>query len=397
MSVQPTDQNAAAYLQVDAPEFAISSDEVKAAREQNWYARTNYGIAILRYGEVAKLIRDPRLRQGSYAWPAHCGVTTGRFKEWWDKILLNLVGMDHARLRKLVNGPFSVKLIGTLQPQFDALAERLVDGWIGQGHCEFMSDFSEPYATQVVCMLLGAPPEEWRMLAGWAAEIGLALGVTFGRDFDRVEKAIADLDDYAKDLIASRRRNPRDDFLTRLASSESLSEQELLDMVILLIFGGIDTTRNQLGLGVLKFMEHPDQWDLLKDRPELAAPAVEEVMRVRPTVTWVTREAMVDFEFQGLQIPAKTTVHLFSESAGTDPRVTEAKFDIAATGRPPHFGFGMGPHHCLGHFIARADMGVVLRVLPKRITAPRANGDIEMLPESGNTGPIKLPIAFGKR
>lgn len=390
-------QNDASYLKVDDPEFSIRSDEVKAAREKNWYARTPYGIAILRYAEVGKLIRDPRLRQGSYAWPAHCGVTTGRFAEWWGKMLLNLVGMDHARLRKLVNSAFSVKLVATLQPQFDQLAEELVDGWIDQGHCEFMTQFSEPYATRVVCMLLGAPQEDWKIMASWAAEIGLALGVTFKQDLGRIERAVAELEAYAKDLIASRRKQPREDFLTKLTMSDALSEQELLDMVILLIFGGIDTTRNQLGLGVLKFMEHPEQWDLLNERPELAVPAVEEVMRVRPTVTWVTRETMEDIDFQGLHIPAKTTVHLFSESAGTDPRVTEAAFDIAATDRPPHFGFGMGPHHCLGHFIARADMGVVLRVLPKRITVPQPNGEITMLPDSGNTGPVSLPIKFSKR
>lgn len=389
--------NDAAYLKVDDPNFSIRSDEVKAAREKNWYARTPYGLAILRYAEVGKLIRDPRLRQGSYAWPAHCGVTTGRFAEWWDKILLNLINMDHTRLRKLVNGAFSVKLVNILQPQFDALAEEIVDSWIDRGECEFMWDFSEPYATRVVCILLGAPQEEWQLMAGWASEIGLALGVNFKKDYDRVEKAIAELDAYSKALIDSRRKNPKDDFLTRLVQSESLTEQELLDMVILLIFGGIDTTRNQLGLGLMKFIEHPDQWELLNERPELAAQAVEEVMRVRPTVTWVTRETMVDMEFQGLQIPAKTTVHLFSESAGTDPRVTEAAFNIAATDRPHHFGFGLGPHHCLGHFIARADMGVVLRVLPKRITDIRINGDVPMLPDSGNTGPIKLPIAFRKR
>ncbi len=387
----------AAYLAVDDPSFSIRSEEVRNAREKNLYAKTPYGLAILRYAEVGKLVRDPRLRQGSHAWPAHCGVTTGRFAEWWSRILLNLVGTDHARLRKLVNGPFSVKVVGGLQPRFDRLADELVDTWIDRGECEFMTEFSEPYATRVVCMLLGAPEDDWRLMASWAADIGLALGVTFKRDFDRIESAMAQLEDYAKGLIRERRQAPKDDFISKLATSASISDQELIDMVILLIFGGIDTTRNQLGLGVIKFIEHPDQWDLLRDKPELAARAVEEVMRVRPTVTWVTREAREDFDFQGLHIPAKTTVHLFSESAGTDPLVTEAAFNIAATDRPPHFGFGMGPHHCLGHFIARADMGVVLRVLPKRMTAPRANGAIQMLPDSGNTGPVSLPIAFSKR
>ncbi|WP_204321497.1 hypothetical protein, partial [Streptococcus pneumoniae] len=80
------------------PAFSVRSAEVRAARDASWYAKTSYGFAILRYEEVGKLIRDPRLRQGSHAWPAHCGVTTGRFAEWWSGILLNRVGADHARL-----------------------------------------------------------------------------------------------------------------------------------------------------------------------------------------------------------------------------------------------------------------------------------------------------------
>ena len=88
---------------------------------------------------------------------------------------------------------------------------------------------------------------------------------------------------------------------------------------MLLIFGGFDTTRNQLGLAMQVFLEHPGQWRLLGERPELGTAAVEEVMRVRPTTTWVTREALADFTFDGLDIEAGTTIHLFCESAGTDP------------------------------------------------------------------------------
>src|SRR4029079_11003278 len=75
---------------------------------------------------------------------------------------------------------------------------------------------------------------------------------------------------------------------------DRLSDQELYDMVVLAVFGGIDTTRNQLGLAMSVFIENPDQWSLLVDRPELVRSAVEEVMRVRPTTTWITREAMED-------------------------------------------------------------------------------------------------------
>ena len=104
------------------------------------------------------------------------------------------------------------------------------------------------------------------------------------------------------------------------------------------------------------FLDNPAQWRLLASQPELGKKAVEEVMRVNPTVTWVTREALEDFTFEGLDIAAGTTVHLFSQSAGTDPRAfPDSAFDIEAE-RKPHFGFGGGAHHCLGHFVARGDM-----------------------------------------
>jgi cytochrome P450 len=116
-------------------------------------------------------------------------------------------------------------------------------------------------------------------------------------------------------------------------------------------------------------------------------------------VTWVTREALEDFTFDGLDITAGTTVHLFSQSAGTDPRAfgpsagSGGSFDITAE-RKPHYGFGGGAHHCLGHFVARSDMSEALPLLARRLADPRLDGEPAFLPDSGNTGPVTLPIAF---
>ncbi|MCB5943814.1 cytochrome P450 [Acidocella sp. KAb 2-4] len=389
------------FLNVADPSFSIRSQAVRDARERNWYARTPYGLAILRYNEVNALIKDPHLRQGSYAWPAHNDVNNGAFKTWWDNILLNKEGADHMRLRKLIMAAFTPKLLKNLTPRFDALANELLDGYINEGRCEFMGDFSEPYATRVICMLLGTRAEDWRMIADWATQMGMALGVNYKRDQKIVDAATTAMFDYSREIIRERRTNPGEDFLTQLVQASdndgALSDSELLDIIVLAIFGGIDTTRNQLGLAIQTFIDHPDQWELLAKTPDLSAQAVEEVMRVRPTVTWVTREAVEDFEFQGLPIKAGTTVHLFSESAGSDPRVVENPgFDIAAR-RPLHFGFGMGAHHCLGHAVARSDMAVVLRVWPARVTNLRNDGDAVWLPDSGNTGPLSLPIKFDRR
>ncbi|MCA1984595.1 MAG: cytochrome P450 [Nocardioides sp.] len=396
MTITPT--AAAPRLAVTDPSFSITSDEVHAAREQSWYAHTEYGLAILRYEEVSKLMKHPKLRQGSAAWPAHNGVTEGPFAEWFDSWILNKEGEEHHRLRRLLNPAFSPKLIGGLVPRFQALAGELIDAFAERGECDFTAEFAEPYAARVIAIMLGLPESEWQMIARESATLGLALGVTLKQDLPQIEEALAKLYAYADGLIADRSANPRDDFMTTLVQAQRdgdrLSSTELRDAIVLLIFGGYDTTRNQLGLAMQTFMQHPDQWDVLAANPALGGQAVEEVMRVNPTVRWVTREAVETFEYQGLLIEAGTTVHLFSESAGTDPRVFgERSFDIEAE-RKPHYGFGGGAHHCLGHFVARSDMSEALPLLARRLRNPQPLPGATWLADSGNTGPISLPISF---
>nr|AAV54064.1 cytochrome P450 monooxygenase [Mycobacterium sp. HE5]AAW81717.1 cytochrome P450 monooxygenase [Mycolicibacterium tokaiense]CAC84231.1 cytochrome P450 monooxygenase [Mycobacterium sp. RP1] len=387
-----------AAFDVADPSFSITSNEVHAARERSWYATTPYGIAVLRYEQFSRLLKHPKLRQGSVAWPAHNGVTEGPFAEWFASWILNKEGEEHHRLRRLMNPAFSPKLIGSLVPRFQALANELVDNFAEPYRCEFMSEFAEPYAARVIAIMLGIPEDEWKVISTEAATMGLCLGVTLGKDLPKIEAALQRLYEYCDALITDRRANPREDFVTALveASREEdgrLSDTELRDAMVLLIFGGFDTTRNQLGLAMQTFMAHPDQWRLLAERPELGGKAVEEVMRVNPTVRWVTREVLEDFEYEGVLLKAGTTVHLYSESAGTDPRVFDGSFDITAE-RKPHFGFGGGAHHCLGHFVARSDMSEALPLLARRMRDPQALPGATWLPDSGNTGPIQLPIGF---
>jgi cytochrome P450 len=354
---------------------------------------------VLRYDQVARLIRHPDLRQGSLAWPAHNGITVGPFADWWAGWVLNKEGEDHQRLRRLLNPAFSRRLIDAAAPRFLALAAELVDAFAESGRCEFMAEFAEPYAARVIAILLGIPEDEWRLVAADSATVGLAMGVRIREDLPRIEAALANLYGYADALIAARRSNPRDDFVTRLveaqAEQERLTATELRDSLVLLIFGGFDTTRNQLGLAMQVFMDHPGQWRLLAERADLGPAAVEEVMRLSPTTTWVTREALRDFTFDGLDISAGTTIHLLCESVGTDPRaVPDGALDITATDRPPHFAFGGGIHYCLGHLVARSDMSVALPLLARRLREPHVSGEAIWLPNSGNTGPARLPIAF---
>jgi cytochrome P450 len=412
------------FFDIADPAFSVTSGQVRRARQAGWYARTSYGLAVLRYDQVSRLIRHPDLRQGSRLWPAHHGITSGPFADWWASWVLNMEGEEHHRLRRLLNPAFSRRIVEPLRPRFSALAGELVDGFAEPGRCEFMAEFAEPYAARVIAILLGIAEEEWPTIAAESAAVGLAMGVRIREHLPRIEAALAALYKYADELIADRQRSPRDDFVTCLVQAQAgepggagepdgpdgrrgpggagLTPAELRDSLVLLIFGGFDTTRNQLGLAMRSFLDHPGQWRLLAEHPELGPAAVEEVMRVRPTTTWVTREATADFTFDGLAIKAGTTIHLFCESAGTDPEDTgdpgsgaaAAGFDITAGERRPHFGFGGGIHYCLGHYVARTDMCEALTVLARRLRDPRPAGRAAWLPDSGNTGPVRLPIAF---
>lgn len=389
----------APYLDITDPNFSMRSQAVADAREKSWYARTPYGFAILRYAEVAHLIRDRHLRQGSYAWPAHNNAT-GSFADWWLRIMLNREGADHIRLRKLANPAFSPKLVKVLRPDFQKLANELIDGFAKDGQCEFVRAFAEPYATRVICLLLGTDQGEWEYLVDLAMQMGMALGTTYFEDQEQINSATNEMFSYARRIVDALKANGLDDgFVSSLIranaeSDQALSEEELYDTIILAVFGGIDTTRNQIGLAMDTFIQHPDQWALLGEQPALARAAVEEVMRVRPTVTWVTREALEAFTYQGLTIPEGTTVHMFSQAACADPRAFEnPAFDITEK-RKNHFGFGLGPHHCIGHFIARGDMTEALALLAQRVRNPRYASEPTFLRDSGNTGPVTMPMAF---
>jgi cytochrome P450 len=385
-----------AFLDVANPAFSLRSDVVRAARDASWYARTPYGIAVLRHDAVKRLVKDRRLGQGSKAWPAHNGVT-GPWAGWWERSLLNLVGEEHARQRRLLNPGFSLRAVTTYAEGYPALANELIDAFAARGTCEFMGEFAEPYSARIIARLLGSPEDEWRTIADWSATMGLALGVTFKRDLPKIEAALDGLLGYADAVIAAHVREPRDDFATRLVGYRDegrLTDQELRETVVNVIFGGMDTTRNQLGLAMHVFLEHPDQWALLGEHPELGPAAVEEVMRVRPVTTWVTREALVDFTFDDVEIRKGTTIHLLTESSGTDPAaVPDRRFDITAE-RPPHFAFGGGAHHCLGHFLARRDLSEALVALASRLGPTELAGDVRWLPDSGNTGPVVLGVRF---
>ena len=393
------------YLDLADPAFDVTSEAVHRVRDDHWYAETPYGWAILRYEEGTALLKDKRFQQGNARWPDQNGIHDGPWRQWWQETLLSLEGQDHLRLRRLLGPAFRNKTIEAMRPRFQTLANELIDqfdrpdadGW---GRVEFVSQFAEPYASRILCFLLGLPDDEWPQVAHWADDLGKSFGINVRQDLPRIEAALEGLTGYIEEVIADRQRHPQDDLVTTLIQAhegaDALSRRELSVALVFLAFAGMETTRNQLGLALQTLLAHPDQWALLGQRPELGARAVEEVMRINPTVTWITREAVEDVDLNGLQVPAGGIVQVLSHAMGTDARAMgdHVPLDITYDDRPLHSGFGGGIHHCLGHFVARTDMSVALPLLARRMPDAEPDGSGEWLPVSGNTGPIRYPIRF---
>lgn len=380
------------------PAFDVTSPAVHAARAEDWYVETNLGWAVLRHAEANAVLKDRRFVQGNGKWPRQNGIHSGLFSDWWQEVLLSIEGEDHARIRRLLMPAFRNKVIAAMRPRFAALADELIDAFSERGSVEFVTEFAEPYAARIICLLLGLPEDSWHQVARWADDLGYSFSIHVAEHVEEMEAALTGLQEYLEAVVEDRIVAPRDDLVTTLVQAQEsegrLTRHELSVALVFLVFAGMETTRNQLGLALQTLLAHPDQWRLLAERPELGGQAVEEVMRVNPTVTWVTREAAEDVELNGLHIPKGGVVQVLSHAAGTDPAaVPDPSFDITQV-RTPHLGFGAGVHHCLGHFVARTDMAVALPQLARRMPDAAPDGPGEWMPVSGNTGALRFPIRF---
>jgi cytochrome P450 len=207
------------------------------------------------------LLRDSRLRHGSLDGLAAQGVTTGLFADWRRTMLLNLEGRPHQRQRRLVSKAFTQRGVEVLRPFMRATAHELIDGIAGNGSCEFMTAFADPYPAWVIAELLGIPTERFDAFLGWAINIGLGFSPAAAAEQDCIDAAVAALYACCDELIAQRRDNPGNDLISTLIAAqtdgEKLSTDELGILVNTLVFAGQDTTRNQLGLAMTTFAQHP--------------------------------------------------------------------------------------------------------------------------------------------
>ncbi|MEV0440590.1 cytochrome P450 [Streptomyces spectabilis] len=392
------------FLDITDPAFVWDSAEVAEARERSWIAGTPLGLLVLRYAEAHSLSRDPRLVSGFREVVDLVGPSEGLVREFMRDFMQSLEGPDHRRLRGLVTHGFTSRRINALKPFIRATAERLADELAAAGGaCEFVDAYADPLPAAVVCEMLGFPPEDHAVVGRWCKNTNLVLAL--GPDQSRVsevEEGLAGMYGYFEKVVRKLKENPGDDLFSDILRAQreddALDDRELRTLIATLLVAGYQTTSHQLGHAMVAFSEHPEQWALLRERPELAPQAVEEVLRWCPTTTVVaTKAAAETFTFNDLLIPAGTPVWLCAHSAQRDPLVFEDgdRFDITVERKPGTLAFGGGTHFCLGAALARLEMAEALVALTARLDAPQVTGPITWRPSTGVSGPDALPLRFG--
>ncbi|RFZ31622.1 Vitamin D(3) 25-hydroxylase [Mycobacterium marinum] len=396
----------AAVLDADLPTLdyhdladpAEAHARLSAARTLSPIGLGPYGPEILRYADVHTVLRDPRFINPPGLGLEVQGVTSGPLWERATASILAIDGDAHTRLRRLVAKAFCPRAITRLQALVTTTATGLVDALAATGSGDIVTDVSRPYPTPIICALLGAPAQDWKLFSGWADAIMKIFDWNLAHDGPVIEAAWDELDAYLDDMVTQRRTTLTDDLISELIRAEDdgyrLTRSELLMLAGSLLAAGTDTTRNQLAAAIESLIDHPDQWELLAEQPDLAGRAVEELIRYSPVVFGSGRCATEDVDIAGITIPAGTLVLANTAAANRDPAIFDQpeRLDIARQHPSPILTFGGGTHYCLGAHLARLELTEAVRAITTRCPQLHRAGPSPWKKLTGVTGPTTLPV-----
>jgi cytochrome P450 len=336
---------------------------------------------ITRYADCIELLRDPRF-----------SATRGRAGNYEDEgrevvpSMLTQDPPDHTRLRNLVNRAFLPRVVEALSPRIEAWVTELLDAAQSRGGMDLIKDFASPLPIVVIAELMGVPVADRAIFEAWSSSDRTGSKLDLEPDDPQAG--------YFRALIAHRRAEPRDDFLTRLMAAD-LTELELIAMCRLILIAGNETTVNVLGNGLLALLEHPDAMTRLRAEPGLIETAVEELLRFDSPVQLTGRVALEDVEWEGKRIPAWSNVVGILGAANRDPEVFANPDELDLTRDPnPHLAFGRGIHFCLGAPLARLTARIAIRQVLERLPNFRLAGKPELQRTVVLRGRRRIPVAF---
>ncbi|MGY1439371.1 cytochrome P450 [Streptomyces reniochalinae] len=381
-----------------SPEMRRLAERGPVSRVRSWGGSTPW--VVTSHAEQKALLADSRLSADF----SHPGFPSPVPPQNTGKADMSFVGMDdpeHARLRRMVSGAFTVRRVEALRPRVREMTERCVESMLGGPKpADLMEAVALPIPSMVISELLGVPYRDHDFFQTNSKTLVSAVADTGAR-----QAAHARLAAYLDDLVGAKIARPGDDLLSRLGErveAGELTRRQAATMGVLLLLGGHETTANMITLGTLLLLQHPDQLARLREAEadtEVIASAVEELLRYLSIVHLGRRRtALEDIEIAGQTIRAGEGVILLGELANRDPLVFPEPdtLDLARNARR-HQAFGGGSHHCVGQPLARMELQVVYPVLFRRIPTLRLATDVSQVPFKYDAviyGVHELPVTW---
>ncbi|HEX7662488.1 MAG TPA: cytochrome P450 [Pseudonocardiaceae bacterium] len=356
----------------------------------------NYGgyYVLTRYDDVRDALLDWKLFSSAIP-----GVTSipSSVKRDFQEIPLEVDPPEHTPYRQLISRFFTRNAIRELEPGFREIARELLGAIVAKGHGDMVQEFALPYVSRVLTYFLQVPREDSNRWVRWAQDI------FHGRltDRARADRASAEMIAYVDTLVEQRRREPKDDLFSVLATSrfngEPLGPAQLHGYGVLLLNAGQETSVNGIGNSVWYLAEHDTDRRRLIDNPDLLPDAVEEFLRFMSPIQLLGRTSTGETTLHDSVIPADSTVAMCYGAANRDPRrFTDADRCVIDRRPNPHLAFGAGPHTCLGAHLARAEirvaLGEIFALMPDYRLDP--DGSLEYTPHGDLRGFWKLPVTL---
>jgi hypothetical protein len=318
------------------------------------------------------------------------------------KQMMFMDGAMHSRLRSICAAAFTPRRVESLRGAIAETAGELIDNVIERGSMDMVADFANPLPAIVTARLLGVPREDHQQLHAWVLDLAEVLG-NFQHHPKRVVeivKSLQDLKSYVAAVMDDQRKQPTGGLICSLMEAEvngqRLSDEEVIANTIITLIGGHETTTNLIASGFLTLLRNQSAYDQLKIHPEIAASAVEELLRWESPVQHTARIATADMELGSKAIPKGAKVVAVLAAANRDPRrfsEPESLNLIRTDNR--HVAFGWAAHFCFGTPLARIEGQIAFNMLIERLQNPILLEDkLEWRENAGLRGLARLNIGF---
>ncbi|MBI1181093.1 MAG: cytochrome P450 [Alphaproteobacteria bacterium] len=316
---------------------------------------------------------------------------------------------DHGKYRKLWMGLFSQKHIAALQPSVDRIIDSLLTPFVTKGGGDFMAEFAVPVPVAVMADFLGIPLDLVPTYRTWTdAYVDPLSGMLSPEREIECAELTLDFQRFFVEEIEKRRREPRDDGITKLihepvpGEDRTMDTAELLAAIQQFLVAGGETTTFTLGSGVLILAQRPDLAEALQEDPKRLINFTEEVLRLRSPSQGLYRAATKDTEIEGVAIPKGAIVNVRIGAANRDEAIFEDADEMHLDRRNAarHLTFGSGVHTCLGAQLARMEVNTTFsRLLSqvRNIRVDEAAGGYDYFPSVFFMGLSRLHLAFDPR